>query len=133
MKIIHITRKDLIAQAISYQIALQTNQWTSNQSAPDEDLAIEFNAGQLTSIIDSFQADNNSITMFASAFGYPYLHVSYEDLVEDPQTVLDKIATFAGEVGRSWPIQPPSIQKQSSDLNDAFRARYCRYLRRDTL
>ncbi|MFD2845111.1 Stf0 family sulfotransferase [Paracoccus cavernae] len=84
MKVIHITREDLIGQAISYQIALQTRKWTSNQAGVGDDVVVQFDARQLTAIIDAIQADNSSIAMFAAAFGYPYLHVSYENLVEDP-------------------------------------------------
>ena len=122
LRIIHITRNDLIGQAISYQIANQTQKWTSEQAGAD--VEVRFDAKQMTHLVDEAQASANGITIFAEIFGYARLHVSYEDLVQNPHQILSRIADFAGHDGEAWPIKPPEIARQRSTLNDQFRQLY---------
>lgn len=134
LRIIHITRQDLIGQAISYQIASQTLKWTSTQKTEIRaDVEVQFDARQVTNMVDGAQSSANGIAIFAEIFGYPRLSVSYEDLVRNPQRILDQIAGFAGREGEDWPVKPPQIERQSSALNDQFRQLYLTQARQEIL
>lgn len=124
LRIIHITRQDLIGQAISYQIASQTLKWTSEQTGISADAEVCFDAKHLTHLVDGAQDSANGIAMFAEIFGHPRLHVSYEDLVQNPRRILNRIAAFAGQEGENWPLKTPEIERQSSELNEQFRRLY---------
>lgn len=131
LRIIHITRQDLIGQAISYQIASQTQKWTSEQAGTD--VEVRFDAKQMTRLIDGAQASANGIAIFAEIFGCASLHVSYEDLVQNPQHILSQIAGFAGQAGAEWSIKPPEIEQQRSALNDQFRQLYLTQAQQEVL
>jgi LPS sulfotransferase NodH len=124
LRIIHIHRKDLIGQAVSYQIASQTKQWTSKQAGVDSQVQVEFDAKKLTNLIDAAQASTNGIAMFSEILGYPRLTISYEDLVENPKQVLDCVADFSGQTTENWKISAPQIERQSSEINIRFRQLY---------
>lgn len=133
LRIIHITRRDMIGQAISYQIASQTQKWTSQQAGIGPDVDVYFDAEQLTSLVDGAQASANGIATFAEIFGHPRLHVVYEDLVQHPHQILNQIAGFAGRDGAEWPVKPPEIERQSSEINDRFRQLYLTQAQQDIL
>ena len=124
LRIIHITRGDLIGQAVSYQIASQTQQWTSQQSGIGTDVEVRFDAKQVTHLVEAAQASVNGIAMFAELFDCPRLHVSYEELVKRPARVLSRVARFAGQTGADWPVVKPGIKRQASELNERFRQQY---------
>lgn len=124
LRIIHILREDLIGQAVSYQIASQTQKWTSRQAGVGDAAEVTFNAKQITHLISAALESNNAIAAFADIFGHPRLQVGYEDLVADPRREIDRIAAFAGRGEARWPIKPPAIEQQASEINDRFRDQY---------
>lgn len=124
LRIIHITRQDLIGQAISFQIANQTKKWTSQQDGLGEDIEVFFDAMQVTQLIGQAQASCDGIAMFAEIFGHKRLHVTYEDLVSSPHTVLKRVSTFADQNGAEWPVTKPKIERQASKINRDFRQLY---------
>ena len=130
MRIIHITRRDLVGQAISFQIANQTQKWTSQQAGLGDDIKITFDENQITNVIDAAQKSANGISMLSEIFGYPRLHVSYEELVQSPNQTLARIARFAGQEASEWPIGDPKISRQASELNTYFRKMYIDRLRK---
>ncbi|MFV0294168.1 MAG: Stf0 family sulfotransferase [Paracoccus sp. (in: a-proteobacteria)] len=133
LRIIHITRKDLVGLAVSYQIASQNKKWTSQQKGLGEDVEICFNADQITQLISLAQDSGNGIAMYSEIFGYDRLHITYEDLVESPQLVLDQVSDFTNQQGNVWPVIMPGIQRQASALNRQFRKLYLEKVRCDIL
>lgn len=133
LKIIHITRGDLIGQAISYQIASQTKKWTSKQEGLISEDAVVFNPEQISSLVQDAQYSANAISLFAEIFNVPRLHVTYEMLVNNPQRVLEQVAEFTHQDAANWPVREPDIKRQASELNDEFRARYLAYIRNAVL
>lgn len=133
LRIIHITRQDLIGQAISFQIANQTKKWTSQQDGLGDDVEVRFDATQLTQLIGQAQASCDGIAMFAEIFGHKRLHVTYEDLVSSPYTVLNRISAFADQQDAEWPVTEPGIERQASKLNQEFRRLYLEKIRSDVL
>lgn len=129
MRIIHITRDDLVGQAVSYQIAIQTKQWTSRMTRVMPDSKVDFDANQLSQMIDSIQESANGIAMFAQIFNYPRLHLTYEDLLAKPEQILKKVARFAGQRNANWPLKEPELAQQASDVNARFHALYMEHLR----
>lgn len=129
MRIIHITRRDLVGQAVSFQIANQTQRWTSQQAGLGAEVKVVFDEKQITNIIDAAQKSANGISMFSDIFGYPRLHVSYEELVQSPSQTLGRVARFTGQEVTEWPIGNPKISRQASELNNHFRKMYIERLR----
>jgi len=124
LKIIHITRNDIVGQAISLQIASQTKRWTSAMPGVMDDADVKFDPQKISRLIDSALESSNGVAFFAELFGYPRLHVSYEEVVASPEQVLQRIAIFSGQDGADWSVTKPEIERQASALNDTFRQKY---------
>lgn len=129
MKIIHITRCDLVGQAISYQIASQTKKWTSKQTGLLAENTVQFYPEQISSLVRAAQHSANGICMFAEIFKVPRLHVTYEALVSNPRGALEQVAEFAQQDSATWPVRQPDIERQATEVNESFRARYLDYAR----
>jgi len=127
LRILHIQRRDVIGLAVSYQIAAQTQRWTSQQDGVGDTITVTFDAEQISKLIDAAHSSNNGISLFSEIFDTPRLALSYEDLTADPSAVLAQIAGFAGQDGASWPVREPSIAKQASEINERFRQAYRDY------
>jgi LPS sulfotransferase NodH len=125
VKLIHITRDDLIGQAISLVIAQQTKKWTSEQTGIDNvEPKYDFNK-----ISTALQACCNSeifMKLACEMTGVDRLQVTYEDLIAAPETVMQRIGGFLCRDLSNWQPSEVGIRRQASELNDQWRARYMR-------
>jgi LPS sulfotransferase NodH len=128
VRVIHIHRKDILGQAISYHIALQTKQWTSLQT-PQNDRTCMFDGPGLSGIIGSILSGNQWIGQVATILDLPIRDVCYEDLVDRPLETVRDLAEFTGQDLARWTGAEPRIRKQASGLNESFRAQYITYAR----
>lgn len=114
-KFIYISRKDLVAQGVSYDMAKQTRQWhasPTSQSAEFDDVrvrkSIDFIAGLVTIWEDFFE--NNNIE--------PY-RVEYETLLAEPHRVCSEICQFLGvETDHVFSIESSGLEKQGNAVNE---------------
>ena len=131
VKIIHLTRGDGVAQAISFSIAHQTSQWTSLQSRVDTQPTFDFE--DIAARLESNLFSSDAIALTCSLFDIPRLHVTYEVLTENPQSVMSEIEAFSGRDFGAWEPQPPLLEKQSGSINDKYRERFIASARRRIL
>lgn len=123
VKVIHITRNDIIGQAISLSIATQTEQWTSNQTAR-EGVTPVYDAARLSQIVQNCCDAVTQVQLVTQMAGADYLQVSYEDVVDTPTAVMRRIGRFLGLKLTTWEPGEVGLQKQASALNEDWRARY---------
>lgn len=123
VRIIHITRRDLVDQAVSYLIASQTKKWTS---AHDGDAGVEpaYDYATITKLMQSSASAELQMRMISVLFDVPYTQVRYEALVRRPEFVMDKIGQFANIDLSKWKPKEPPITKQANALNQEFYDRY---------
>lgn len=127
LKLIEIRRDDLIGQAISYQIALQTGAWSSRVQ-PTTQQKPRCDPKGLHDLVLGIRAAQNRMDMFVECHSISRLLVRYEDLVRDPNTQLHRIAHFAGFDPEGWTVGTSSLQQQADATNDAFRTAFRKYL-----
>ena len=119
VRVIHVWRRVIVAQAVSLLIASQTKKWTSQQEAATNEVPT-FDVKKIDKIMQTIRAGNDRIALITSAFSLKTASVCYEDLVADPQSVIQSIARdFKLDLG-NWTPKKPAISKQSDDLNDQF-------------
>lgn len=114
-KFIYISRKDLVAQGVSYDMAKQTRQWhasPTSQSAEFDDArvrkSIDFIAG-LVAAWEAFFVKNNI---------EPY-RVEYETLLAEPHRVCSEICRFLGvETDHVFSIERSGLEKQGNAVNE---------------
>lgn len=122
VRVVHIIRRDPLAQAISYSIAEQTDQWTSHQQANDQEPV--FSAGALDQIMREQQVQNVLIGLLAQAMGASLHGVVYESLHANPAACLQAVLGFCDVPRPDWHPSPPSLRKQAGEVNARFHAAY---------
>lgn len=124
LRLVHISREDRVAQAVSHLIAQQTRRWTSAQ--PDDPAeTVAYDRAQISQYLIGAARANEQITLLASLAGLPRLPVSYEDLTTEPAAVVTRIGAFLGHDLSGWhPPTETDLARQADVRNEAFIARF---------
>jgi len=85
---IHIIRRDLISQAVSYEIAIQTGKWSSYF---DSQADANYNFTGIKTRLESIQSQNAIISAFIKSRNISCTILYYEDLVENPKDTIQSI------------------------------------------
>lgn len=123
VRLIHIVREDLVGQAISLSIAQQTQQWTSDQAGKS---AVEpvYDAHKIARALQACAEAETRMRLLAQVLDLPYLRVTYETLDSDPAVTMRAVGDFLGRDLSDWTPEPVPIQRQATDRNAEWRARY---------
>lgn len=90
--VIHLTRKNKIRTLVSWRIALLTNIWGKKRGetlVPTDQKRLNIIPGEAVSFISDLNHKENYIDQRFNK--YKYIHITYEDLVDDPQQCVNKI------------------------------------------
>ncbi|MEO8484760.1 MAG: Stf0 family sulfotransferase [Betaproteobacteria bacterium] len=106
--LIHLTRRDVVAQAVSWQVSLATGFWsfdaTPGRRAPDMTLDDSDETQRLASLL--VDQDRGWETLLAKTRG-PVLRVTYEAYKGDQEALLRQIAGELGLPAEAWTLPPP--------------------------
>jgi len=120
VRVLQITRRDTLAQAVSFSIADQTKQWVSWQPRQSEP---RYDRADIDRRLDWIALQNESMRVAAKVFGFSHGHVTYEDLVWTPGDVVTRAARFFGlEPPEALP--EPKLIRQADAVNAGFIQRY---------
>ena len=109
---VHLTREDVVAQAVSWSRAEQTGYWQHGDAAlrpPEPDL------GQMTDLVATVREHNASWREWFAGNGIQPHHLTYEQLVRQPRVSVEGIAARL-EVALPATWQPESPHRQQADL-----------------
>jgi LPS sulfotransferase NodH len=118
MHYLHIQRKDILAQAVSFDIASQTRKWSSHfrQSG-----IAHYSRKGICEKLSIINAQNVAIRAFFLAKGLPYELIFYEDLVEKP---LETLRTVPGVPPTQKLAISSNLVKQSNQQNADWACRF---------
>ena len=120
-KFVILERRDKLAQAISYVIADQTNQWVSEHQAVSEPV---YNRELINARLARIDQQIAGWLEFLTSNSLCYMTVIYEDLVSQPQKTINDIAAFMGlkkiYTGKKMPEIPTS--RQANAINDRWKS-----------
>jgi LPS sulfotransferase NodH len=119
-----IDRRDRLGQAISTCIAFQNKHWTSEHPKDCPDDALVYSRQTIDATIGSIE---RRAVLFEKAFevmGVTPHRVSYEDLTQDPQKVVDGISDWMGMPRLRVQPQHIRLRRQANSVNESWRARY---------
>ena len=119
--VVHIHRDDILGQAVSHWIALQTGQWTSQQDG--RTVAADFDVSAAQMIAHNVLRSDSAIRMKCGLHFLPYVSVSYEELTFDPATTVARIGKAAGIDLDGWTPAAPKIERQATLLNQTLKER----------
>ena len=115
---IHLIRNDLLAQSVSFTIATQTQQWTSEWPAR---AVAKYSFRNIKGKMESVQRQNALIRDFVASRELRCITVVYEDLVADPARVLSSAIP-------GFPVDSvdskPSIKRQYNRRKQNWKTRF---------
>lgn len=112
----HLVRKDILGQAISYEIAEQTGQWTSFFNGTVEPV---YSFSSISAKVKSINDGNFYINSYIANSKIPCLEFSYEDLSGDPVSVINQLFPGFSVLNKKSPMK-----KQANKINYDWRARF---------
>ncbi|MEO7026963.1 MAG: Stf0 family sulfotransferase, partial [Caulobacteraceae bacterium] len=125
--IVFITRRDIVAQAVSEAIALTTRAYKAS-TRPSRILAADdYDAESIARSIDASLAVNAGWEGAFLHYRIEPLRLAYEDLIADPEGVTARAAQFIDidgpPVTQKWLLFEP-LRRQADALNEAWIARF---------
>lgn len=114
---VHLTRDDVVAQAVSWARAEQTGYWQHGDTVsrrPEPDLQ------QMTDLVGTIRAHNASWRAWFASNGIDPHEVSYEQVVAEPRIAVEGIAArLQVDVPADW--RPRSThEKQADETNEQW-------------
>lgn len=122
VRVLHIQRRDLLAQAVSYSIADQTKQWISKHRKQAEAV---YDRTDIDNRILGFSNQNGAMRVAPQVFGFEYECLDYEDLSENALGTVKRACRFFG-VKPPGALGAPWIERQANEVNRSFIERYRR-------
>ncbi len=127
VRLLHISRLDLLGRAVSMSIARQTGKWASTQEGSGVEPVL--NMEEIDALIQHQQLGDALLRLTAGAFDLPFHWLAYEGLLHNPTQHIRSALHFIGTPCPGWEPQPPRLQKQAGPVNEAFRASYLQEVR----
>jgi LPS sulfotransferase NodH len=120
IKIIHITRKNILKTHLSLVRALETGQWyATGKKAIADSVPVHLDRQLCREAFIKTEKEEMEFDLFFD--GHPKIRVTYEDLTKDRHREMDKIFNF---LGVAYEDAAPSIVKQSGRPLDEMIANY---------
>jgi len=123
-KFVYLTREDVLGQAISHAIAMQTGQWTSFHRAKRKRPVYSFKAvaRSLHLVLDQRRMWE---TFFAHA-GIVPLRVTYEELTKDRKIVTARVLEYLGvhQTPADELLGENLVALQRTEINEEWRGRF---------
>jgi len=121
-----MTRKDKLKQAISYVKAVKTNIWEYREQAKEYDAnLLQFDFLAIEKARKELIADEKTWMKFFAENELQPLVISYEELLKERSTTLNKIFNFAG-FEYTHPLNTPknAMLRMSDNINSEWREKY---------
>lgn len=124
---VHLIRKDTIAQAVSFEIARQTGQWSSKFKTHGE---CHYSYDGILQCLENIQRQNLLINAYLKAKNLVCQTIFYEDLLQDPDGVLRRMPCVPP--GHELETQP-ELARQAGSRNTEWTKLFSeQYLARAT-
>jgi LPS sulfotransferase NodH len=125
-RIIWVRRRDVIEQAVSLAIALQTGAWTSFHKPS---LAPRYNYQAIVNCAKTIKLMELKWTHFLSRTNAPHLSLFYEDIRGNEVATVAKILQWFGLPMPNAALSVP-LQKQATETNAVWKDRFLCEMRR---
>ncbi len=125
---VYLTRLDVLGQAISLELARQTNIWASNRISWANGSNPEYNKERIEGTIFELLHCRTRWEAYFSRNGIGPLRLSYERVVDEPQSIVEEVARYVGVAERPkigthfW----HEFKRQAGSVNKEWRERYIR-------
>jgi len=105
--LIHLYRRDLVAQAVSWQVSLATGYWSFDATAGPRDANIDLErTDQTLVLVRELLGQNRQWEALLAGIGRPVLQVPYESYVSDQPALLHRVAAALALPPDAWRVPP---------------------------
>lgn len=118
VKYIYLQRKDILGQAISYELAAQSESWSSEFETTKK---IYFIKENIDKRIEKILKQNDLIREFIKESNIPAHSIYFEDFIDSPQKHLEQLLE---ENRFEESYETVCLKRQSNSLNKRWRALY---------
>ena len=127
---VHIVRRDLLAQAISFARATQTGQWISLTSASDR--TATYDGRLIRRCLAELARQHASWEHLFHGLGLRPLVVDYKSLTADPPRVIRNVVSFVGiDLPAEVEIPGPRTSRQRDSESESWRDRFVAEMRHE--
>ncbi len=116
-----IRRRDKLAQAVSWAMALQSGRWAHHQRA---DRQVRYRHGQIRRLLRRAEAMDDAWARWFEAEGIVPHVVWYEDLVADHVGVILGVVHHLGMAAEASGIPGKSLRRQATGRNERWSSRF---------
>ncbi len=124
-RFIHLRRKDLLRQAVSFARAQQTGAWISDM--PELSKA-SYDWSMISQKIDAISLGNANWDSFLTSIGARRLTMYYEDIAADPAAAISKVSEFLEidrvDIGTAKGQFTPRRQSLPANVSEDWSSRY---------
>ena len=116
-----VRREDVVAQAVSWAKAAQTEQWRAHIPAQGEP---EFDFEQIDALYHLARVHDGCWRRWFAAQRIEPYGVIYEELAAEPERAAAEVLSWLGIEPRTPLSVPPELTRQADEINDEWAARY---------
>ncbi len=122
LRLVALTRGDILGQAISFARALQTGKFASDRVSSRQPV---YSLQMISTCLDGIMRDQQVWDDILARNEFPSIRLQYESVVADPQGAVDQVANLMG-VPLPVPIALERVRNevQRDEINEAWRARF---------
>lgn len=118
---VHVTRADLLDQAISLARAIQTSRY---QSRDDEVHSASYDRAQITSVMKNLARGQARWSVWFASHGIQPITVTYDEISSAPQAVVTRIAELVGVEGAEIDWSSITARVMRDDTSAEWKQRY---------
>jgi LPS sulfotransferase NodH len=120
-----LTRRDIVERAVSLYFAQETGEWVSKKSNPQEvdESKVLYSFHKIDELVYQIERNDALSKRVLEIMGASFITIQYEELVEDLDGTIAKIAMFFG-VQEEKSSAESAFQKQVSERKREFVSRY---------
>ena len=116
---VRLTRRNEVAQAVSFVRASQTRSWNSNMSARS---SATYDPDAIERALDRIAAENQSWDRYLDGIGATPLHTTFEELIGDLDGTVRRVLSVVG--AETTDIPAPTTLKQSDGSSREWIERF---------
>lgn len=117
----HVSRADLLDQAISMARAVQTSRYVSGET---EARSARYDRGQITTALKSIARGQARWEVWFASHGIRPLRITYDEIMDDPQLVVARIGELVGIAEAPIDWSKVSTRIMRDELNAEWKQRY---------
>lgn len=121
LEYVRLTRRDMIARAISHVIARQTGAWVSFHTIKNQP---HYDFAAIREALERIENDDRNWQDYFAARAIAPLTVAYEEMVADPAGIVDRVCAHLGLADRAVSRPPLMTRRQSTELNGEWKERF---------